>query len=432
MYLVRARQLLTMPPSVPTDTPVPSDAEAIQDRDDQLVGLIEDGAIVIDETTETIQWVGPWNERPKKFRKDSLDLLETDVAMPGLIDCHTHAVFAGERSREFMLRNAGQSYVEILEAGGGILNSVDALRAASLQSLTATLIPRVLHSVRQGITTLEIKSGYGLTVDDELKSLRAIANASPEVPCELVPCFLGAHAVPREHRDHRDRYIDLVCDQMIPAVADQQLAGYCDVFCDRGAFTADEARRILQTGKDHGLIPRIHADEIADIGAVQMACDIGAASADHLEHTGPEAIAAMADAGVVAVLMPAVNLFLGTTDHLAPARALLDAGCDVALATDFNPGSAMTQDLGAILMLAATLYKLTPAETLRAVTVAAARALRRDNIGSLQAGHRADIACFNAPHYRYLPYHFGQAHTDAVIYRGNLVYWTDSADVEID
>ncbi len=427
MFVIRAKQALTMPKDCDQLRTYEADG-ALQRRDDRLVGLIEDAAVVIDD--ETIDWIGPWEDRPRSLRSRDVQVLTSDVVMPGWIDCHTHAVFAGERSDEFMWRNAGKEYVEILEAGGGILNTVDAVRQASTESLEQTLIGRCLESIRQGVTTLEVKSGYGLTTSDELKSLKAVAGVQPEVPCELVPCFLGAHAVPRNFRGRRQDYVDLVCQEMIPEVAKQGLADYCDVFCDRGAFDAEEARRILEVGREHGMIARVHADEITDAKAAMMAAEIGAASADHLEHTGDDAIEAMADAGVVAVLMPAVNLFLGTLDDLAPARKLLDAGCEVALATDFNPGSAMTQDLGTILMLGCTLYGLTPGEALRSITAGAAAALRRDDIGGLRAGTRADVACFAVPHYRYLPYHFGTSHAEAVIYRGDFAYWTDEVALE--
>lgn len=427
-YVIRARQLLTMPVEAPLLSKYEEHQEALQERDDALVGLVEDGALVVDPAKEIIIWVGSYSDLPKKFKK--LSVFETEVATPGWIDCHTHAVFAGERSEEFMLRNAGRPYVEILEAGGGILNTVDVLRQTSTEKLALELVRRAYRFVAQGVTTLEVKSGYGLSTSDELKSLKAIAIASEEVPCELVPCFLGAHAIPRNFAERREEYVDLVCEEMIPAVSKQKLAGYCDVFCDRGAFTAEEARRILTVGKKHGLIPRIHADEITNAGAADVAVEVGASSADHLEHTPEDVIQRMADAGVVGVLMPAVNLFLGTLDHLAPARQLLNAGGEIALATDFNPGSAMTHDLGTILMLGATLYKLTPGETLRSITAGAAKALRREEIGALREGARADIACFDVPHYRYLSYHFGQSHAEAVIYRGHFVYWTEEESLE--
>ncbi|TXD31990.1 imidazolonepropionase [Lujinxingia vulgaris] len=424
-YVIRAAQLLTMPQDV---AQLSQYGDGGEERDDAIVGLIEDGCVLVED--ETIAWVGPWEERPKVARRGDVDVFETAVAMPGWIDCHTHAVFAGERSQEFAWRNAGKPYVEVLEEGGGILTTVEAVRRASAQELTDTLVRRAFLSVRQGVTTLEVKSGYGLTTADEIKSLKAVQRAQKEVPCELVGCFLGAHAVPAEYRDRREAYIDLVCEEMIPQVAKGGYAAYCDVFCDRGAFSAEEAERILRCGQEHGLAARIHADEITDAGAAMVAAKVGASSADHLEFVNQDGIEAMAKAGVVGVLMPAVNLFLGTIDHLAPARALLDAGCEVALATDFNPGSAMTQDLGTILMLGCTLYKLTPGEALRSITAGAAKALKRTDIGGLRAGARADVACFDVPHYRYLTYHFGQTHTEAVIYRGNFVYWTEEADVE--
>ncbi len=422
MYVIKAQQVLTMP----QDEGQLANYEVgkgMQERDDAIVGLIEEGAVIVDDEREQIDWVGEAKDLPE--RAAEYPTMETQVVMPGWIDCHTHAVFAGERSEEFMLRNAGTPYVEILEAGGGILNSVDALRQSSTQELVESLLRRVYRSVQLGVTTMEVKSGYGLTTSDELKSLKAVEQASEEAPCELTACFLGAHAIPRNYRDRRQAYVDLVVEEMIPAVAEAGLADYCDVFCDRGAFDADEARRILTKGQEHGLVARIHADEITDAGAAALAAQVGCASADHLEHTPPEGIAAMVEAGVTAVLMPAVNLYLGTLDELAPARAILEAGGEVALASDFNPGSAMTQDMGWILNLGCTLYKMTPGEALYGVTRAAASALDREDIGALESGARADLACFSVPHYRYLPYHPGQSHAEVVIHRGTAVYWTD-------
>lgn len=401
-------------------------AADLEERDREITGLIEDAAIWVDGGD--IQWVGPWNDRPGKCRGEDIPQMETGLAMPGWIDCHTHSVFAGERSAEFVMRNAGRPYVEILEAGGGILNTVDAVRQASTRALTQSLYQHTYEFVRRGVTLLEVKSGYGLTTEDEVKCLRAVKNVAEDAPCELVGCFLGAHAIPRNYRDRRDEYVDLVCEEMIPRVADEELAQYCDVFCDRGAFTVDEARRILETGREHGLIPRIHADELTDAGAARLAAEIGAASADHLEYTSDDAIDAMAAADVVAVLMPAVNLFLGTIDHAARARRLLAAGCEIALATDFNPGSAMTQDLALMTTLACTIYKMTPGEALRAITVGAAKALRRDDVGSIEPGLRANLTLLNVPGYRYVPYHFGHNHVEAVVCDGEFVYWTEPGD----
>jgi imidazolonepropionase len=423
-FVVRAGQALTMPGDVPVLREYDPAAD-LDARDREITGLIEDACIHVNGGD--VAWVGPWDERPKSARGD-LPTMEASVVTPGWIDCHTHSVFAGERSDEFVLRNAGRPYVEILEAGGGILNSVDALRRASTESLAESLYERIFEFVRRGVTLVEVKSGYGLSTQDELKSLRAVKMVADEVPCELVGCFLGAHAIPRNYRDRRDEYVDLVCEEMIPAVADEGLADYCDVFCDRGAFTVDEARRVLETGREHGMIPRIHADELTDAGAARLAAEIGAASADHLKYTSPDAIEAMAEAGVVGVLMPAVNLFLGTIDHAADARALLAAGCEVAVATDFNPGSAMTQDLALMTTLACTIYKMTPGEALRSITFGAARALRRDDVGQIRRGVRANLTMLGIPDYRYLPYHFGQNHVEAVVYDGEFVYWTDVED----
>lgn len=424
-FTIHAQQLLTMPEE--SDALHDYDPQAdLHARDREIVGAIDDAGVFVKDGQ--IEWFGPYAERTDEAKQ--APQIQADLVTPGWIDCHTHAVFAGERADEFVLRNAGRPYVEILEEGGGILNSVDALRRASTGELADALLERVFDSVRVGVTTMEVKSGYGLTTSDELKSLKAIqAVVDQDVPCELVPCFLGAHAIPREYRDRRGEYVDLVCEEMIPRVAEQELAKYCDVFCDRGAFTVDEARRILTTGQDHGLIARIHADELTDAGAARLAAEVGAASADHLEFTPDAAIEAMADAGVVGVLMPAVNLFLGTTDHLAPARKLLQAGCEVAVATDFNPGSAMTQDLGLMLTLACTLYKMTPGEALRAVTIGAAKALQRDDIGRIRTGVTANLTMLSVPSMTYVPYHFGTSHVSGVVQNGEFAYWTEQDTV---
>lgn len=418
-FVVRARQLMTMPEA--PESLAHYDPDRIEERDRELTGLIEDAGVwVVDGTVE---WFGAWNERPRACH--NAPEFETGLVTPGWIDCHTHSVFAGHRAGEFVLRNAGHSYAEILESGGGILNSCEALRNASQEELEVSLTQRVLEFVRVGVTTLEVKSGYGLSTEHELKSLRAIRSVDKDSPCELVSTFLGAHAIPAEHRSDRQRYVDCVCDEMIPAVASEKLADYVDVFCDRGAFTVEESRRVLEAGMKRGMVGRVHADELSNAGAARLAAELGCASADHLEFTDDEAIAAMADAGVTAVLMPAVNLFLGTVDHLARARDILTAGCEVAIATDFNPGSAMTSDLAMMTTLACTLYKMTPGEVLRAVTIGAAKALARKDRGRIRKGARANLTCLNVPDYAYVPYHFGTSHVEAVVQDGQFVYWID-------
>lgn len=416
-----------MPETVESLAQYDAHANDLRARDAEITGLIEDACVFIKEGK--ISWFGPWRRRPKATKRN-LPIMETGVATPGWIDCHTHSVFAGHRADEFMLRNAGRPYVEILEAGGGILQTVEATRQATQEELAYNLAVRAFEFIRRGITTIEVKTGYGLSTEDELKCLRAIKDAQTQVPCELIPCFLGAHAIPLEYRERRQDYIDLVCDEMIPAVAKQKLARYCDVFCDRGAFDADEARQILTTAQKHHMIARIHADEITHAKAAQLAAEIGCASADHLEHSTAEDLQAMADTDVVGVLMPAVNLFLGTTDHLADARGLLNAGGEVALSTDFNPGSAMTQDIGLILNLACTLYKMTPGEALRAITIGAAKALRRDDLGRMRVGQSANLTLLDVPNLSYIPYFVGQNHVEGVIWKGQFVYWIEDEGVE--
>lgn len=421
-FRIDAKLLLTMPREV--EALKFYEPDRIADRDYEITGAIENACIIVEQGN--IKYFGKADEAPKSKGP----LFSTDICMPGWIDCHTHAVFAGDRAQEFTLRNAGRPYAEILEAGGGILNTVDAVRQTSKKALAQSLYDRVLESVRNGVTHLEIKSGYGLSVGDERKLLQAIESVSPDVPAELIPCFLGAHAIPRNYRDDRERYISIVIEEMIPDVAANNLAGYCDVFCDRGAFTRAEAKRILEAATKVGMIPRIHADELSDAGAASLAAELGAASADHLEFTPKEIFTELAKAEVTAVLMPAVNLFLGTLDHLPDARGLLNAGCEVAIASDYNPGSAMTQNLGLMLTLACTLYKMTPGEALRAVTVGAAKALQREDIGSIEIGRRANLVMLNGSSMAYIPYHFGTSHMNAVIYNGEFVYWTDVEDEE--
>ena len=419
--VIYADQLLTMigDQDAAVSRPSAADPVALRERDDAIAGLVEKGALAV--VGEKIAWVGPADDLPDLYSQADLTL-QTSVALPGFVDCHTHTVFAGGRADEFVARNLGAKYEEILAAGGGIHNSVSAVRAASTRSLAEQLILRCHEATRLGVTTMEVKSGYGLCTDDELKQLKAISMAREHVLVELEATFLGAHVVPKSHRDRRDDYVDLVCEEMIPAVAEQGLARFCDVFCDIGVFSTAEAERILTTGAEHGLVPRVHADELGAAGAALMAARVGAASADHLEWIDDEAIAAMAESGTVAVMLPGVNLFL-RLEREAPARALLEAGVDVAVATDFNPGSSMTQHLPVVLTLASTVLGMTPAEVLRGATAAGARALRLDDRGTLEVGKRADIALLSAEDYWNIPYHLGHNYTEGVVRGGELVYW---------
>ena len=426
--LLKARQVLTMVPRGDgiREPPDRGNLGNLRARDADLVGLVENAVVHVEGGR--IRYVGPLGDVAKKVRNRAT-VVECGVVVPGFIDCHTHTVFAGSRHDEFTLRNLGADYLDILEAGGGILSTVEATRAARKRDLAQSLVFRCLEATRRGVTTMEVKSGYGLQLDHELKQLRAIEMARPEVLVDLQATFLGAHAVPTTHRERRGEYIDSVVNEMIPQVADLGLARFVDVFCDKGAFDAHESRRILQAGIDHGLIPRLHADELTHAGAAELAAEVGAASADHLEYVSDDAVAAMERAGVVAVLLPGVNLFLGL-ERFAPARKLLSAGVDVALATDFNPGSSPTQDIGLVMTLACTGYGMTPGEALRAVTASAAKALRLPDRGTLAPGQRADLTVLGVDDYWQVPYLTGRSHVEGVIREGELVYWVSGDEIE--
>lgn len=329
------------------------------------------------------------------------------VGLPGLVDSHTHAVFGAGRAHEFERRLAGSTYQEIAAAGGGILFSVRDLRARSEDELVAMSLPRIAEFARFGVTTVEVKSGYGLTVEDELKTLRAIRRLSQEEALpRLVPTFLGAHAIPAEHADDRESYVRLVIEEMLPAVVEQDLATFCDVFCEEGAFTLAEGTRILERAAELGLSLKIHAEEFTPMGGAQLAARLGAASADHLVAIDERGIAALAASTTVATLLPGTSLFLKLGRH-APGRALADAGARLAVATDFNPGSSMSQNLPLMVPLACLNLGLTIAEAVRAVTLGGALAVGRPELGSLAAGSPGDLAVFDTPDIRNLAYHYG-------------------------
>lgn len=347
------------------------------------------------------------------------------IVLPGLVDSHTHAVFGATREHEFERRLAGATYREIAAAGGGILWSVEDLRSRSEDELLDLATARLAEFARWGVTTVEVKSGYGLTVEHEIRSLRVARRleGDPGLP-RVIPTFLGAHALPAEFAGDRAGYVRLVVDEMLPAVTQEGLARYCDVFCDEGAFTLEEGERILTRAAELGLGLKIHADEFAGLGGAGLAARLGAVSADHLVAVDDAGIDALAGSRTVATLLPGTSFFL-KLGRFAPARRLVDAGATVALATDFNPGSSMTQNLMLMAAFGCCMMDLTIDESLRAVTWGGALAVGRDDLGSLAPGSAGDLAVFDVPDYRQLVYHYGIPHARATVRDGRVV-WRDA------
>jgi imidazolonepropionase len=401
-----------------TETRGPRKGEAQGDA-----GIIPYGAIAI--RGERILGVGATEDVIPKFRDDSTLMIDASgkTVTPGLVDAHTHLVWAGWRDEEYELRLKGATYLEIMAAGGGIMSTVRATRLASEEELKGLTRARLMRMLAYGTTTVEIKSGYGLSEEGELKSLWAVRDLNIEMREEgtgprIAATFLGAHAVPEEYAGRADDYVNLVIEKMLPTVAEEGLAEWCDVFCDVGAFTAEQTRRILQRAKDLGLGTRLHANEFARVGAVQIAAEMGAASADHLLVMEPEDIVALKSAGIVAVLLPGTPLGLGLKEY-APARALIDAGVPVGLATDCNPGTCPSENLALMISLACSQMKMTPAEAIVAATINSAHALNRGHIvGSLEEGKLADIVIWNAPNHRHIAYHFGVNLVESVFVGG--------------
>lgn len=380
--------------------------------------VIRDAALAIRDGW--IAWFGPAAQAPTGPFDETLDAAGGTV-VPGLVDCHTHVVYAGSREAEFVQRIGGASYIEILEAGGGIKNSVRALRAASVDDLIEQSRPRLRRMMAWGATTVEAKSGYGLTIEDELKTLRAIRRLGEELPIEIVPTFLGAHTIPPEFDGRPDAYLDMITsDEMFDRIAEENLAEFADVFCERGAFSLEPSRRFLAACKQHGLVPKIHAEQITNTGGTKLAVGLGAASADHLECVDDEAIESLRGSGTIPVLLPGCSFFLGSAS--APARRLIEAGLPVALATDVNPGSCTIESLPLIMSIAATLLRMTPVESLVACTANAAAALRRhDRIGAIKVGHQADLLVLDIPNVNLWAYQVGVNPVARVIKRGRVV-----------
>ena len=349
------------------------------------------------------------------------------LVTPGLVDAHTHLIFGGWRQNELALKLRGVPYLDILAQGGGILSTVTATRNASQEELADKARSALDEMLAFGTTTCEAKSGYGLCLAEELKQLRAIRDLNKSHPIDLVPTFMGAHALPEEYKADREAYIRLICEEMIPAVAAEKLAGFCDVFCETGVFTPEESRRILNAGKAYGLAPKIHADEINPIGGSRVAGEVKAVSAEHLIVCPPEGIAAMAKSGTVACLLPATSLYLGAA--FAPAREMVSAGVPVAMATDFNPGSCPCLNMQLVMNLGCLRYRLTPEEVLTAVTLNGAAAIgMADTVGSVETGKLGDLVIWEAKDLNYVCYRMGSSLVGTVIKWGRPYTKTTWAD----
>jgi imidazolonepropionase len=389
------------------------------------LGIISAGALLIRD--DRIAAVGPTAELQAAYPDEPELDASGKVVMPGFVDPHTHAIWAGDRAAEFEMRLQGKSYLEILAAGGGILATVRATCAASLEKLVAETRPRLLSMFRHGTTTAEVKSGYGLRTSTELRMLQALLALDSDGPLEIAPTFLGAHAVPPEYQGDSDGYTGLVCDTMLPLLkewwphhAPHLPLPFVDVFCETGAFSLEQSRRILSRARQLDFPLKIHADEFDNLGGASLAAELGAVSADHLVNTSAEDIAALAHSDTVAVALPCTPFGLAE-EHYTPAHQILEAGGLLALASDLNPGTAWCESMQFVIALACRYMRLTPAQAIAAATINAAAALgRHAEIGSLEVGKQADLLILDVPDYRHLGYRFGTNLVETVIKKGQI------------
>jgi imidazolonepropionase len=403
-------------------------------RGDSLsnLGIIKDGALLVrDGAIEDIGTRAEMEALPEARSAQKLDV-GGRVVLPGFVDSHTHLIHAASRAEEYELKIEGASYEEIARKGGGILNSVKKLRVATSAALKKRAHSALKLFAAYGTTTLEAKSGYGLDVASELKILGLHKELNVEQPLEIVSTFLGAHVVPAEFRGKpggTERYIKLLTESLMPRIGEIRLAEFCDVFCDRGAFTREESKRILQAGRQWGMLPRLHAEQLTRTGAAQLGVQLKAASCDHLEKVNRADIAALAKSNTVATLLPGCDFHLGLEEY-APARALIEAGAIVSLATDYNPGTSPTLSMPMILSLACTQLRMTPAEAIAAATINAAFGLGREKrIGSLEVSKQADLAVFEVADYREIPYYFGVNHCWMTVKRGRVIHGIEQAPI---
>jgi imidazolonepropionase len=392
------------------------------------IGLVKNGAVLMRDGK--IVAAGPRMNVERRAEAKSAEKLDVGgrVVLPGFVDSHTHLIHAASRAEEYELKIQGASYEEIARKGGGILNSVKKLRAATHDALKSRAMAALEEFAAYGTTTVEAKSGYGLDVASELKILRLHRELNQEQPLEIVSTFLGAHVVPAEFRAHQngaEKYLGLLMEKLLPEVVVGDLAEYCDVFCDRGAFTVAQSKKLLTKAKEHGLRPRLHAEQLSRSGATQLAVELEAASCDHLEQVNDADIRALAKSGTVATLLPGCDFHLGLEKY-APARKLIEAGAIVGLATDYNPGTSPTISMPMILSLACSQLQMTPGEAIAAATINGAYALGREKtVGSLEEGKQADLAVYEVEDYREIPYYFGMNVCWMTMKSGEIVWAKD-------
>ena len=408
-----ANEVLTME----SDVKLPRRREQMSE-----LGLKKEVSVLIEG--DRIAMIAPLDEIKQEYPHlvNDAEVIDAQgkIVMPGLVDCHTHLVHGGTREHELNMRLAGRSYMDIMNAGGGIHYTTTKTREASFDDLYDKTVQHLNEFLRHGVTTVEAKSGYGLDLENELKQLYVVKKLQEEHVVDIVSTFMGAHAVPKEFKGNEDEFVKIIIEQMIPKVTELGLAEFNDVFCEKGVFTPEQSRLILEAGKAYGLTPKIHADEIEPYEGAELAAEVGAISAEHLLVASDEGIAAMAKAGTIAVLLPGTAFFLRAP--YARGRLMVDSGVPVAISTDFNPGSSPTISLPFIQNLACMNMGMTMEEVLCATTINAAHAIKRaDQVGTLEKGKQADVLILDVPNYKQLQYFYGMNHTDTVIKAGNVV-----------
>ncbi|WP_432665460.1 imidazolonepropionase [Wukongibacter baidiensis] len=395
--------------------------EAKKGKEMNELHVINDGAVIIEDGI--IKAVGKTDEVVNGIDESKYEVFDASgkTVMPGFVDSHTHLVFGGYRAEEFSWRLRGDSYMDIMKRGGGIINSVRGTMEAPIEELIELGKKRLNSMISFGVTTVEGKSGYGLDYDTEIKQLEAMEELNKIHPLDIITTFLGAHAVPKDYKGKEDEFIDFIIEKVLPVVKERNLAEFCDIFCEQNVFSVEQSRRLLSKAKEMGMKLKLHADEIVRLGGAELAAELGAVSADHLLQASDEGIKAMAEKNVVATLLPGTAFSL--KEEFARGRFMIDNGCAVALATDFNPGSCFTESIPLIISLATLHMSMTPEETITALTINGAAAIdRADEIGSIDVGKKGDIVIHEFPSYKFLPYHIGVSTVEKVIKNGEMIY----------